>query len=1178
MTSIRWSSITFTSLCFLLLLQLQPTLPSPSPTTANTTLITTPTQSNPSPNILPSSSSTSSHQLPIGWFTSDRLLNKLVKRQLYSQSETLRRPSALQKRQTAHSRSTVDSEFRNNSLSSGAGSIEHSHEELFRIVPEVHNIYLALTLIPAFIVLFGSFSAFVKEKLYIGESTISVVFGIILGPYVSGVFDPRSWAAGENFDDLTLELTRIVVALSVFAVGVELPKAYILRHWRSLAILLGPAMLFGWIVSGALIYALVPALTFLQALVIAAAVTPTDPVLAASVVGKGKYAQKHVPAHLRHLLQAESGCNDGAAFPFLYLAMFLLMRQETGVGSVIGQWLLLVVLYQILLGILIGVAVGILARKTLKFCKRRSMIDKESMVAMYVALALLTTGVTALAGSDDLLAAFACGAAFAWDDWFTESIETSNFSSILDLLINCTTFIYIGATIPFSSWNDATLTLVPWRLVVLGFSIILLRRLPILVIMQKIVPDLKTHREAVFSGHFGPIGVGALFISTLATAKLPTPQNPPQTSLDILALTTQSLIYLLIFFSVLIHGLSIPFFTLGKNVHSRVHTMTRTWTQASGNEPSWLSRVKRVERPVDGNLDVPRFDEKDPQDSVAVPPPEPTTSLEPGQRQISDDQITRVGDQNPLGEIRERPPSPNEELQETRPPLTGSMTDPGSQHQQPVTTRVGMLRLGSRTKRTPEEQAARQREKMIRDAWCRPERIDVLKKGEERVYKSGRRLVVERGDGDEVEVHELPRESSKKSLRELANLQAFSNPTSDGSGPSNRQPHTGLARKFDLAKLIAPRIANKPKTTLAPDASTGMPLPGQGPRSGTLLEEQLKDEVVDSYNATRPPASCSEQSGQSQEVWDEGNKIVIENKDGSNVHVVSPPMNELRSPCSLPTMAIASDLSSFPPRKLSSNHSLPIPPVDCNDPDNDHQNEGQAGLEKAPADSIKEDCDDEWEEDDGTPETNETGSSSNFYDGPVDRNRSTTSHRLYPSRHSRRSRRKGSARGPGSPSVAARQSIDSVRRTAGGSRMVEFVEVEKQGLGRDRSRMRRSSRSPSPSRSIRFAEYPDRPTKKSTHFHHRSSSTKAYHKNSPAKNKASRLKNFVAPAVDSWRRSSMASGNLTPSNLDSASQRASYVAAGAAPNEEPPPPSTSSGRPSVLLTDLNNSQEEDVPN
>lgn len=44
------------------------------------------------------------------------------------------------------------------------------------------------------------------------------------------------------------------------------------------------------------------------------------------------------------------------------------------------------------------------------------------MVAMYVSLAIFTTAATTLAGSDDLLAAFACGAAFAWDDWFSESI------------------------------------------------------------------------------------------------------------------------------------------------------------------------------------------------------------------------------------------------------------------------------------------------------------------------------------------------------------------------------------------------------------------------------------------------------------------------------------------------------------------------------------------------------------------------------------------------------------------------------------------------------------------------------------------------------------------------------------------------------------------------------------
>lgn len=54
------------------------------------------------------------------------------------------------------------------------------------------------------------------------------------------------------------------------------------------------------------------------------------------------------------------------------------------------------------------------------------MIDAESMIAMYVALALLVTGATTLAGADDLTASFVCGVAFAWDDWYTETSECTN--------------------------------------------------------------------------------------------------------------------------------------------------------------------------------------------------------------------------------------------------------------------------------------------------------------------------------------------------------------------------------------------------------------------------------------------------------------------------------------------------------------------------------------------------------------------------------------------------------------------------------------------------------------------------------------------------------------------------------------------------------------------------------
>ncbi|KAG0144421.1 hypothetical protein CROQUDRAFT_659971 [Cronartium quercuum f. sp. fusiforme G11] len=791
---------------------------------------------------------------------------------------------------------TTETDLTANSLAGGSGEFEHSRHELFSIVPEVSATHLGLSLVPAFIVLFGLFSAFVKEKLYAGEAIIALIIGIILGPQVTGLFDPRSWGGGSNFNELTLELTRIVIALSVFAVGVELPKAYILKHWKSLLILIGPLMLVGWMVTGLLIYLLIPGLNFLESLVVAAAVTPTDPILAASVVGKGKFAQKHVPAHLRHLLQAESGCNDGAAFPFLYLAMFLALRGDHSIKKVVGEWIILVLLYQILLGVIIGAVIGILARKTLKFCKRRSYIDRESMVAMYVALALLTTGVTTLAGSDDLLAAFACGTAFAWDDWFTESIEASNFSSIIDLLINCATFVYVGATIPFSAWNDSSITLVPWRIVVLAILVMVLRRLPAMLLFQALIPDLKTTREAVFSGHFGPIGVGAIFISTLATIKLPTPHIPPQTSLDTLALTVQPLIYLFVLFSVLVHGLSIPFFTLGRNVHSRVHSMTRTWTQASGNEPSWLNRVKRVDRTADGEAVVdgrpvsgfisrpdPNLDlEKQDLDPTPPPPVKPNhlpdipPNDDPCEGTLrNEDRTYFIPEPEPI-----RRPSLSHAFNFTNLSLAGR------------STLLGFHR------RTSEEEQARKQEKMIRDEWCRKERMDVVKKGEERIYRSGRHIIIERGDGDEVEVIDAdPTKAAVERAKQDPKLGLIHVSASRLKTELKAMEQEGISsasRRIEaLKRVVNKRLHYHPHKQ--EEGSSGMPGPGQGPQSSKAVNgegESLSTAVEDQVNRGSKAASIHsslEGVREDEEIWVEGDQIVVESGDGESVHVFSLP-------------------------------------------------------------------------------------------------------------------------------------------------------------------------------------------------------------------------------------------------------------------------------------------------
>ena len=87
------------------------------------------------------------------------------------------------------------------------------------------------------------------------------------------------------------------------------------------------------------------------------------------MVGKGKFA-KRVPGHLRNLLSAESGSNDGMAFPFLYLALYIILDQYDA-GRAIKDWILITVLYEVVMGTVLGVVIGVVWRKAIKFAERK---------------------------------------------------------------------------------------------------------------------------------------------------------------------------------------------------------------------------------------------------------------------------------------------------------------------------------------------------------------------------------------------------------------------------------------------------------------------------------------------------------------------------------------------------------------------------------------------------------------------------------------------------------------------------------------------------------------------------------------------------------------------------------------------------------------------------------------
>ena len=312
-----------------------------------------------------------------------------------------------------------------------------------------------------------------------------------------------------------MELTRVVVCVQVFAVGIDLPAGYVKRHWKGLALLLGPNMIAGFLISAGLIYSIMGT-SVTTAFIVAACLTPTDPVLSASVLGEARFSER-VPKRIRHILAAESGGNDGSAYPFLYIGIFVAISSSAGSG--VKHFFLDVILWQCGAGVVVGVIIGLLANRALRFSEERGFTQQATLFVFYFLMAILCVGVGSTLGMDDFLVSFSAGTAFCWDGWFAEKTHKMKLPSIIDLLLNSTMFVYYGSIIPWQDFYDG---LSPGRLTACAVLILLLRRLPSMLALKWAIPEIKTWNEAIFAGHFGPMGVGAIFLAMEARARLET--------------------------------------------------------------------------------------------------------------------------------------------------------------------------------------------------------------------------------------------------------------------------------------------------------------------------------------------------------------------------------------------------------------------------------------------------------------------------------------------------------------------------------------------------------------------------------------------------------------------------------------------------------------------------------
>ena len=174
----------------------------------------------------------------------------------------------------------------------------------------------------------------VAERTVLSTAVLFLLVGIVAGSAGLLNLEPE--------DPLVSRLAELALFSVLFTDGMRVGIRDLVSAWR----LPGRALALGMPLTFALtaVFAhYVAGLPWMESLLIGAVLSPTDPVFASAIVGR-----EEVPGRLRHLLNVESGVNDGLALPVVIVLLAVVGQRETEYALIFGE---------LALGVAIGVVV-----------------------------------------------------------------------------------------------------------------------------------------------------------------------------------------------------------------------------------------------------------------------------------------------------------------------------------------------------------------------------------------------------------------------------------------------------------------------------------------------------------------------------------------------------------------------------------------------------------------------------------------------------------------------------------------------------------------------------------------------------------------------------------------------------------------------------------------------------
>jgi NhaP-type Na+/H+ or K+/H+ antiporter len=342
-------------------------------------------------------------------------------------------------------------------------------------------------------------------------------------PLFDPIADPEWWEI----------LSEMTVIVALFAAGMRIDVIRPFSRWKATWRLLAVAMPL--CIGAMMLVGIAAGLPLAAALLLGAALAPTDPVLAGDVqVGPPTEGGEHP---VRFSLTAEAGLNDGLAFPFIYLAIAAIAGLTATEAL---EWAAYDVVYRILAGTAIGALVGWILGQVVFRWPADNMLAETGSGVLALAGVFLCYGAAEFVHGYGFIACFVGGLVFRrLESEHSFHSDLHLFNLAIEHALTAVLLLMTGAAL------GTYLELVRWEHIAIAASLIFVVR-PLAGWAALSGTDLAP-RERMVTAAFGARGIGSIYY--LAFAAGSTAAMPAIADLWLTVLVTIAM-------SVAVHGLT----------------------------------------------------------------------------------------------------------------------------------------------------------------------------------------------------------------------------------------------------------------------------------------------------------------------------------------------------------------------------------------------------------------------------------------------------------------------------------------------------------------------------------------------------------------------------------------------------------------------------------------------